>query len=380
MRYSDAADIRSVAVTANGTGIAWGSANRGHSGRSFMFQTYDKRGPEPIGFLLVPQFSAMAFFSAVEPLRVANRLAARPLFQWHAYSVDGTPVEASNGMTIMVEGGIDAIAAIPTLILCAGFEPQGHETRLLLSSLRRLSRAGVVLGALDTGTHILARAGLLDDVRVTMHWEAVPAFREDFPHIEVSDELFEVAGRCFTCAGGTAALDMMLDMIGAKHGAALANAVSEQFIHDRIRSRSDHQRMQLSSRLGTTNAKILRVIEIMEANIEEPVGNQALADLCGVSTRQLERLFRIHLRSTPSGHYLRLRLARARQLLRQTDMSVLDIAVACGFSSGSCLSRSYRAEYGLSPRKDRIELIRRDGHRTTVQATGQATGSAPAPL
>ncbi|HXH01785.1 MAG TPA: GlxA family transcriptional regulator [Candidatus Competibacteraceae bacterium] len=321
-----------------------------------MFREYKGEGPEPIGFVLVPQFSMMAFFSAVEPLRVANRMAGRQLFSWHAYSLDGQPVAASNGMTVVAEAAIADVDYVPTLIVCAGFDPQQAEHKPLLGWLRMLARKGAALGGMDTGPHILAKAGLLDGCRVTMHWEAVPAFREEFPHIEVSDELFEVDGNRFTCAGGTAALDMMLHMIARKHGHALAVAVSEQFIHDRIRDRRDHQRMQLSSRLGVHNAKLLKIVEAMHQHLEDPLDSEALAALGGVSARQLERLFRVHLKDTPSGYYLKLRLERARHLLKQSDMSVMEVAMACGFGSASSLSRAYRARYGLSPRQDRSPL------------------------
>jgi AraC family carnitine catabolism transcriptional activator len=165
-----------------------------------MYRPHDGPGPEPIGFLLIPQFSSLAFFSAVEPLRVANRLAGRALFSWRLLSVGGEPVEASNGMRVLVDGSLAEAAALPTLIVCAGFDPAAAETRTLLAALRRLARAGVALGGLDTGPHILAKAGLLDGGKVTLHWEAVPAFREEFPAIEVSDELFEVRPRLFTCS------------------------------------------------------------------------------------------------------------------------------------------------------------------------------------
>lgn len=320
-----------------------------------MYRPHADASPEPVGFLLIPRFSMMAYVSAVEPLRVANRLSGRELFSWHAFSPDGGPVEASNGMRLIVDGPIEAAKDLPSLIVCAGFDPQKHESRRLLSGLRQLSRQGVTLGALDTGAHILAKARLIDDIPVTMHWEAVPAFQEEFPHITVSDELFEVQDRFFTCAGGTAALDLMLDMIGRKHGVQLAIAVSEQFIHDRIRDRHDHQRLELSSRLRVTNSRVLKIVNAMERHLEQPLDNGELADLAGVSTRQMERLFKSLLGASPSEYYRNLRLSRARQLLRQTDMSVLDVAVATGFSSASCLSRRYRAHFALAPREDRRE-------------------------
>jgi AraC family carnitine catabolism transcriptional activator len=318
-----------------------------------MFQNIAHVGPQPIGFLLIPKFSSMAFFSAVEPLRVANRLAGKPLFSWRALSVDGEPVEASNGMRIMVDGTLDEAVSLPTLILVAGFDPALYETRPLLSHLRRLSRAGVVLGALDTGVHLLAKAGLVGAGPVTLHWEAEPAFIEEFPDIAVSEELFEIGPRIFTCAGGTAAMDMMLYMIGRKHGSALAVAVSEQFIHDRIRNADDHQRMTLPARLHSTNRKLLAVVRAMEANLEQPLESAELAALAKITVRQMERLFRKDLGVSPGMHYRSLRLERARALLLQSDMTVIDVAFATGFSAASVFSRAYAAHFGLSPRDDR---------------------------
>jgi AraC family carnitine catabolism transcriptional activator len=259
-------------------------------------------------------------------------------------------------MRLMVDAALGPAGCPPTLIVCAGFDPARGETKSLLSILRRLYHAGVVLGAMDTGAHILAKAGLLDGVPVTLHWEAAPAFREEFPQIEVSDELFEVQRKIFTCAGGTAALDLMLDMISRKHGADLAAAVSEQFIHDRIRSSHDHQRMQLSARLKVTNSKVLKVVELIERHIEHPLSLDELAQRTGVSPRQMERLFGKTLKTTPGRYYREARLVRARQLLRQTDMPVIDVAIATGFSSGSCLSRLYRQQFGSAPRDDRRDL------------------------
>ncbi|WP_284315988.1 GlxA family transcriptional regulator [Labrys miyagiensis] len=320
-----------------------------------MFKPHPGPGPEPIGFLLVPQFSMMAFSAAVEPLRVANRLAGRPLFDWRAWSMDGQPVKASNGWPIPVEGALSAVSDIPTLIVCSSFEPEAHTSKAMLAALRRLARRGTEIGALDTGASILAAAGLLSGGRVTMHWEAAPGFAEAYPDIEISEALFEVSAKHFTCAGGTAALDLMLDMIARKHGQSLAVAVSEQFIHDRLRDRHDRQRMSLPKRLGIGNGKLIRVVAAMEANLETPLDARSLASLSGVSARQLERLFRSQLKDSPANYYLRLRLERARQLLRQTDMSVMEVAMACGYSSASCLSRSYRAHFAVTPREDRSE-------------------------
>ncbi len=191
---------------------------------------------------------------------------------------------------------------------------------------------------------------------MTLHWESASPFSEVFPGMTVTDELFEIDRDRFTCAGGTAAMDLMLRRIAGRHGQQLAVAVSEQFIHDRIRRHSDHQRMTACARLGIHNAKLLKVMEAMERHIEEPLPAQALATLGGVSLRQLERLFAAHVHDTPVGYYLKLRLDRARQLLQQTSMSVLAVALACGFGSAARFSRAYRARFGRPPREDRRAL------------------------
>jgi AraC family carnitine catabolism transcriptional activator len=314
--------------------------------------------PERISFLLVPNFSMMAFMSAVEPLRVANRFGERELFSWRVLSSDGQPVTASNGMRVLADAAVADVERVSMLFVCASFDPERYADHALFVWLRRMAAYGSLLGAIDTGCFILARAGLLDGYRVTLHWESVGSFVEAFPAIQVSEELFEVDRNRFTCAGGTAALDMMLHLIARRHGQELAVAISEQFIHDRIRDRSDHQRMTLCARLGIHNAHVLRVVALMEKHIETPLPLEALAQEAGVSLRQLERLFACHLGETPRGYYLGLRLNCARRLLQQTSMQVIAVALACGFTSAAPLSRAYKTRFGCSPREDRCALPR----------------------
>jgi transcriptional regulator GlxA family with amidase domain len=309
--------------------------------------------PEPVGFLLVPKFSMMAFTSAIEPLRSANRSSGRTLYSWHVFSQDGGPVIASSGISMMPDAAISQVEHFPMMIVCAGIDVHLYNEKDVFSWLRRLARQGARIGAICTGSHILARAGLLDGHRCTLHWENIPGFIEEFPDIEVSSELFEIDRKRLTCSGGTAPLDMMLHMIGLQHGHELAAAVSDQFIHDRMRTSNDHQRMTLQSRLGVRDAKLIRVISQMEANIEEPLSRVNLAESVGLSTRQLERLFRRHLDHSPKHYYLELRLLRSRQLLMQTSMSVLGVALACGFVSASHFSKCYREHFGKTPRDER---------------------------
>ncbi|MBF8729419.1 MULTISPECIES: GlxA family transcriptional regulator [Pseudomonas] len=311
---------------------------------------------EIIHFLLLPGFSAMGFISALEPLRVANRFRG-PLYRWRVLSLDGGAVQASNGMSVNADGVLGEGEAARMLLIVAGFEPLACYGVQLHQVLRRLDHEGVLLGGIDTGAMVLAEAGLLDGHRATVHWEALEAFKERYPRLQATQELFEIDRRRITCAGGTASIDLMLDLIAQTHGSELAVQVSEQFVLGRIRPRQDHQRMQIASRYGINNKKLVRVIGEMERNTEQPLNTEVLADAVQITRRQLERLFRLHLDDTPSGFYLRLRLDKARQLLRQTDMSVLEVSIACGFESASYFTRCYRARFERCPREDRLVKV-----------------------
>lgn len=309
--------------------------------------------PERIGFLLLPRFSMMAFFSAVEPLRIANRISGKTLFEWTLFSLDGEPVTASNGMALLVDAPMGGAVDLPSLALCGGFEPEAHLSRALVAWLHRLDQAGCALGGLDTGGFLLAAAELLRGERVTLHWESLPAFRERYPMIETSDELFELGERRFSCAGGAAAMDMALEVIARRHGSKLAVDVSEQLIHERLRSRSDQQRMSLARRLGTHHRPLIEAVSLMERHLETPLSLVDIAKRSGVSSRQLQRLFEQQLSASPRQWYRQLRLMRAKRLLAETDMGVLAIGIACGFTSSSSFARAYRAYFGCSPAETR---------------------------
>jgi AraC family transcriptional regulator, glycine betaine-responsive activator len=336
-----------------------------------MLGAAPKELPQRIGLILIPNFSMIAFTGAIEPLRLANRTSGKGLYEWHLFSADGRPVTASNGITLTPEGDLEKAAAMPVVIVCSGVEVQKHTNKGVISWLRRVARKGAEIGALCTGSHILARAGLLDGYRCTIHWENLAGFVEDFPEIEITSELFEIDRNRFTCAGGTAAIDMMLNVISRQHGHELAASVADQFMHERIRDQHDHQRMSLLVRLGVRHPKLLSVIEVMEKNLEEPLSRIDLARDAGLSTRQLERLFRKYLNRSPARYYLELRLDKARLLLLQTNMSIIDVALACGFVSASHFSKCYRDFYGRTPRKERGLPAEMDVTPTVAASSGR---------
>ena len=313
----------------------------------------DPTRPQQIGFLLLNEFSMLAFASALEPLRAANRQSNRDLFNWVIASPGGTVAIASNGVEVRADGDLTILQECRMVFVCAGVNVRGNTDRNVLNLIRRLDRNGAVIGAICTGTYVMAAAGLLDGRRCTIHWENIDGLSEEFPELEITNDLFEVDGTRVTCSGGTASLDMMLNLITQAHGAALAAEISDQFIHDRIREPTDRQRMELRSRLGVSHPKLLAVVKTMEDNLEEPLAQTDIARMTNLSTRQLERLFRKYLNTTPTRYYLNLRLARARHLLRQTSMSILSVALACGFVSASHFSKCYRECYGCTPRAER---------------------------
>ena len=318
-----------------------------------LLQASKSAGALTVGFLLVPNFSMLAFASALEPLRAANRMSGQNLFSWVISSPTGAAPEASNGVRVDVKGTPEMLQDCRLVFVCAGLEVKSHADKETLNLIRRLDRKGAIIGAICTGTYLMAAAGLLDDRRCTIHWENIDGLAEEFPLLEITNELFEIDDKRVTCSGGTASLDMILYLIGQVHGQSLAAQVSDQFIHDRIRDPSDRQRMELRSRLGVSHPKLLAVVGLMEQGLEEPFSQTELAMQANLSTRQLERLFRKYLSTTPTRYYLNLRLARARHLLRQTSMSILSIALACGFVSASHFSKCYREVYGRTPRAER---------------------------
>lgn len=311
--------------------------------------------PEPyrFGFLLVPGYSMIAFTSALEPLRMANRLLGRELYAWQLLSEHGTEVVASNGLAIAPEMSIEDAKNLHALTVCGGVDIQRTDSRHLIGWLQRAAQRRIHMGALCTGSYLLATAGLLNGYRSTIHWENLASMREEFPQIVVTTEVMELDRDRFTCSGGSAPLDMMLNIIGMHHGQELANAISEVFICERIRGRHDRQRIPLRMRLGTSQPKLMEAVTLMEANVEEPMSLNELSHHAGLSRRQLERLFQKHLGCVPTRYYLELRLTRARQLLLQTSMSIVDVAFACGFISAPHFSKCYRDFYGLPPRDER---------------------------
>ena len=313
--------------------------------------------PQSIGFMLTEQFSMIAFTAAIEPLRLANRASGKTLYEWQLYSADGLTAEASNSVQVKVDRAFKDAKSMDMLVVCSGVDVQSIDHRALVAALRRLSKFGAAAGAVCTGAYVLAKAGLLDGYRSTIHWENRPGMQADFPELEIGEDLFEIDRDRFTCAGGVAAADMMLSLIKRDHGKAVSDAVTDQLIHHRIREASERQRIDLRTRLGVAHPKLLRVITLMEQSIDKPMTISQFAASVALSNRQLERLFWKHLGHPPNRHYLKIRLDHACQLLRQTAMPVLSVAMASGFNSASYFSQSYVEYFGHSPSAERRNAV-----------------------
>jgi AraC family transcriptional regulator, glycine betaine-responsive activator len=304
-------------------------------------------------FLTLPQYSMIALSNAVEPLRMANILTGKTVYEWSIASLDGTPTPASNGLTMSPTLPLDSIKAVDILFVCGGVNVQAAVSTAMLSALRRFAERRTPLGALCTGGYALAKAGLLDKYRASIHWENLSALREEFPRILLNDQLFTIDRDRFTCSGGIAPLDLMLNLIKSKLDARVAQLISEQFILDRMRNDRDRQYVPLRAQIGVSHDTLIKVAQLMEENIEKPLSLDEIAAATSLSRRQIERLFRRHLNCVPNRYYLQIRLRRARELLLQTSMPIIDITTACGFQSPPHFSRCYRAQFGCPPSAER---------------------------
>ncbi len=255
------------------------------------------------------------------------------------------------------------------VLVCSGVNVETFREKSVFAWLREEHSHGVVVGGICTGAHILGAAGLLSGRRCTMHWENLPGFAEAFPNAEVCSVLFEVDGNICTCAGGTAPLDMMLKLIGDDFGDDIVDRVCEQALVDRVRKAHDRQRLPLHARLGAQNQQVMTIIEQMEAGFCEPKPLTAIADRVGHSRRHIERMFRHEMGRSPARYYREIRLDRARLLIRQTSMQIVEVAVACGFVSASHFTRCYREYYGHPPQQEREAPKRKTAH------TGRAVGA-----
>jgi transcriptional regulator GlxA family with amidase domain len=310
------------------------------------------KGPALVDVLLLPEFSLMSLAATLEPLRAANRVAAQELYRWRLLACDAATVTSSSGVTLQANGCFAADEPRDVLIVVAAFNARRYATPVL-PGLRRLARRGVPLGGIESGSWALARAGLLDGHRATAHWEELEEFAAAFPAIEVVADRYVVDRARFTAGGAAPALDMILNMLRAQHGLALALDVASVFIYDPRPTAEDEQRIVSLGRLAGGDPELAEAIRCMQAHLDEPVSVRVVAKRVGMSTRALQLRFRARLGMSPYTYYRNLRLSAARRMLQQTECSAAEVAVAYGFGSGSAFARAFRGRYAVSPMEAR---------------------------
>jgi AraC family transcriptional regulator, glycine betaine-responsive activator len=314
------------------------------------------RRPIKFAFLTLPRYSMIAVVNAVEPLRMANLVTGKNVYDWAFVSLDGKPTVSSNGLHVAPTIALAELPAVDFVFVCGGVQIREAISQSLLAGLRRLQKRRIALGALCTGGYALAEAGLLDGYHATIHWENLSSLREQFPRVLIGDQLFTIDRDRLTCSGGIAPLDLMLHLVKAELGPRISQLISEQFIVERMRSERDRQYVPLRAQVGVSHESLIGIANLMEEHIEKPLSLAEIAAASGVSRRQIERLFKRHVQCVPKKYYLQVRLRRARELLLQTSMSIMDITTATGFQSPPHFSRCYRREFGQPPSAEREAL------------------------
>lgn len=327
-----------------------------------------------VGFILLHDYSMIAFANAVETLRMANYISRRPLYQWVVVSPEQASTVASNGLALTTTGGFADLAECDMVFVCGGVNIRSVTNDAVRQLLRQCAATGAAMGALCTGSFALASAGLLDGYRCAIHWENLAAISEEFPKVQFSPEVFILDRDRMTCSGGTAPLHLMLHLIRGSHGAKLVMDISEQFIVERLRASNDRQRIPQPECIGPGYQHLTEAAEIMAANIEDPLPLAELASAVGLSLRQLERLFHRYFSINPAQYYMNLRLRRAQELLTHSSQPIMQVTVACGFQSSSHFCKAYRSLFGHAPSEER----RRQAGDGEPRAT--ASRKRPAPL
>lgn len=307
-------------------------------------------------FLLVEDFTHLAFSCAVESLRIANLMAERELYTWQLASVDGRSARCSNGAVTLVDRGLTPLSRDDRLIVVSGINVQNQVTPDLLRHLRSQRARGTQIGAICSGAYILAEAGFLDNRRAAVHWEFHDIFAERFPSVKLTKSVFVSDEKFITASGGAAVADLMLHMIARNHGRDFATAVADQMVYNAVREGSATQKISVRSRYGLRNSRLGEAIRVIEEHVEAPLSSAELASKLGISTRQLERMFERYMNTTPKRYVMELRLHRARNLIVQSDQPLTEIAMACGFVSTSHFSKVYRDHFGNTPGSQRSTL------------------------
>ena len=318
-------------------------------------QTIFSPDPLPLRLtvLIFSGASIMCVASAIDPLRAANRVAGRAVFEWKLVSPDGVAPLTPSGLPVAVEGVFDADTRADVIIVIGGFGTRLETTPGLIAGLRRASRAVRAVGGVEAGTWLLGHAGLLEGRAATTHWEDLEDFAASFPECDVRPDRYVIDGAIFTTGGASPTFDLMLHLIRSRLGMAVALDVASVFIYDQARQATDAQPLVSLGRLDGYDPRLAQAIRLMESHVDRPLTTAAIARRTGVTTRTLEKTFAAAIGETPGAYYLRLRLNVARRLVLDTAEPMADIAARTGFTSASAFSRAFSRAFGLPPARMR---------------------------
>ncbi|MTH95751.1 GlxA family transcriptional regulator [Roseibium sp. RKSG952] len=307
-----------------------------------------------VTFLLLDEFAHIAFSCAVEPLRIANLVQGRELYRWRLASPSGERAVCSNRTVTLVDQGLDPLPQHSSLFLVSGLNVDHHATPDVLAFLRRERMRGTRIGAICSGAYVLAKAGFLDNRKAAIHWAFHDSFEENFPDVQLCRNVFVADTAYVTASGGTAATDLMLHLIGGAHGPDLAAAIADQMVYSGVRPAEAAQQISVQARYGIRNRHIAEALRLLDESAPHYLPMSEIAQRIGISPRQLERLFQKHLKVSPKKYAIDQKLNKARNLLLQTEQSITEIALACGYESASHFVRTYHGRFGVTPQKQRV--------------------------
>ncbi len=318
--------------------------------------------PIRIGLVMIENFALLSYACVVDPMRASNLLAKNILFEINHYSVEGKSSKSSSGAIVQTVPLAEATPGLDYLFVIAGGTPEQFENRSFFDRLRTFDKANSVIGGISGGPVILVKAGLMDDHRMTVHWEHAPYLEQLKPSIPLEKSLFVIDRNRITCAGGMAPLDLMHALITKEFGVSFASEVSDWFIHTTVRKPGETQRGSLEKRYGTFNRKVLVAIELIENHVADPLTLGQLANLVGMSSRHLNRLFRQELGFSAMKLSQKLRLEIAKKLLEETSLSMVDIMDATGYTYREHFSKSFKSYFGMLPRDVNKSKVTNSSH------------------
>lgn len=307
------------------------------------------KAPLHIVFVLVPRFTLSALALATDVLRVSNREALRQVFSWDIVTADGNVCLASSGLEITPTRRIQDISYAPVALVLAAWEPEAGASPPLLAWLYAQDRQGAVLGMVETGAFVLAKAGLLKPGEAALHIESRNAFSEAYDASLMADGMWTLSDRRMSCSGVVSLLDLLLALIEREGGSALARSVADAFAYRPSAEGPPGSWRQRDKQLRRADRRLVRVVEIMQAHLEDPIPLSEITAMAGLSVWQARRLFKQETDDTPSAYYMSLRLQRARELLEHGRTQVQEIALACGFADAPSFNTAFRRFFGITP-------------------------------